>query len=160
VLRELRGQHSATAAGVPKGPKAIIARIRASGSTVLAPDELTAIPLSGASWTQASGQANVIFGQFTLVDAGCERGSGRFDLLLDGKIAAESAAESRDGVGTYKFEFVPVSFSHGTPSTAEWIVDPSTSTPHTVSAEGEFRCEDSSTPATVTSLSVDVAGFR
>jgi hypothetical protein len=166
VLRELRDGQAVSAA-VPKGPKAVIDRIRLTTptSTVTRPAE-AALPISGGTWTQAVGQVNGIFGRVTFAppQTHCEEDVGAratVTVRLDGLDVASASVPLVRPYGplitspllwTLAFPF----YNEGG---ASWLLDPTAATSHTLEARATDVCQDGS-HFTIKALEIDVLGFR
>jgi hypothetical protein len=173
VLRELRSD-AARATAVPKGPKAIIDRVRLVSpvTTVTQPAdgefEKPSIPLTGATWTQAANQANVIFGRVTVSNppqGQCAEEQGGavalIEVFLGSDPIAFAEASSRApyvSKATDQFEWSLPTAAH-TEGGASWLVDPSVATPHSLNVRAADLCRDGS-HFTIDSVEIDVGGFR
>jgi hypothetical protein len=166
VLRELRDGQAVSAA-VPKGPKAVIDRIRLASptSTVRLPAEV-ALPISGGTWTQAAGQVNGIFGRVTVSPpAGhCEEDVGAratVTVRLDGLDVASASVPLVRPYGPpitspLLWKVLSPLFNEGG---ASWLPDPTAATSHALEAHATDICEDGS-HFTIKALEIDVLGFR
>jgi hypothetical protein len=176
VLRSLRTP-VVVAASTPKGPKAIIARIRIANPVVSTSGngELVAIPLVDGTWTQAADQANIVFGQATVTapaSAECNGEGERGELLLEAIIdeehpdATESdenlsggvsfrASGSTSRTATEIFEWEP----GGKGGTATWLADSTSAAPHKIELRDADGCHNGG-HFTIDSVTLDVIGLR
>jgi hypothetical protein len=170
VLRELRGSGlgAQAATGTPKGPKAIIHRIRGAGPyTTISEPGRPSVPLTNASWTQAPEQAEEIFGDATITSpsaTGCRaEGGGNVAILEmlvdgsnDGSIIAE--AEPTESTGTYYFEWSRAN-ARSTEGSTLWLAESGAATPHTVTARASDDCLNGG-HFKIDSITIDVIGLR
>jgi hypothetical protein len=127
-------------------------QIRALGTgTVAAPHgATTSVPLSGASWTQASGELDLLVGSVTLQTPSTCTGSIGNALVV-----------SVDGTAT-TFALAPTAPASATvtvPVVVAGIMEPTASISHTISAALANSCTKSGEDFTVTDVKLDVVKF-
>ncbi len=167
VLRHLRGEAvRAAVAGVPNGPKAVIARIRLSGGPVNLPTEETSIPITGATWTQAAGQVNAVTAQATATSSyeHCSKGGGRLRIAVDGQTKPGYNGNAiiepfpSESTVTYGFEWEEPG-TRGYAGT-DWLLEPSNPVTHTIEVSGFAGGCEPGYPVTLDSIEIDVLAVR
>jgi hypothetical protein len=127
-------------------------QIRALGTgTVAAPHGAsTSVPLSGASWTQASGELDLVVGSVTLqTPATCTGSIGNALVVnVDGTATTFALAPT-----------APASTTLTVPIVVAGIMEPTASTSHTLSAALANSCTKSGEDFTVTAVKLDVVKF-
>jgi hypothetical protein len=154
VLTAVAGKGGA--AGAPgaagqNGSGSIVMKARSTG-TVTAPDGAsTNVPLSGATWTQAASDLNLVTGSVDLhVPASC---TGSFGNAL---------AISVDGVAN-TFAVAPTAPASATvtvPFAVSEIMEPGGSKAHTITASLGNSCTKSGENYTVSNIKIDVLAFH
>jgi hypothetical protein len=122
-----------------------------STGTVAAPHGAsTSVPLSGGSWTQASGELNLVVGSVTLQTPAACTGSIGNALVV-----------SVDGTAT-TFALAPTAPASSTvtvPIAVAGVMEPTASTSHTITAALGNSCTRSGEDFTVTNVKLDVVKF-
>jgi hypothetical protein len=140
----------------PAGPAGVdgsgAVQIRAASSGTLgAPHGArTSVPLSGASWTQAAGDLDLVVGSVTLQTPSTCTGSFGNALVI-----------SVDGTAT-TFAFAPTAPASSTvtlPVAVAGIMEPGASTSHSISAALANSCTKSGEDYTVNNVKLDVLKF-
>jgi alkyl sulfatase BDS1-like metallo-beta-lactamase superfamily hydrolase len=109
------------------------------------------VPLSGASWTQAAGELNLIVGSVTLTSPSACTGSFGNTLVInvDGTTTTFALAPS-----------TPASTTMTVPVAVAGLMEPTASTSHTLSAALANSCTKSGEDFTVTNVKLDVVKFK
>lgn len=141
----------------PAGPpglngSASIATKAHGGGTVVAPHGAsTDVPLSGASWTQAAGDLDLITGSVDIgVPATCTGSFGNaLSVLVDGVPKTFAIAPT-----------APASTTATIPFTVSELMEPGSSRQHTVTAKLANSCTKSGEDYSVSNVKVDVLTFH
>jgi hypothetical protein len=150
------GPAGPTGAAGPAGPAGVdgsaAVQIRASstGSVVAPHGASTSVPLTGGSWTQASGDLDLVVGSVTLQTPATCTGSFGNALIIN-----------VDGTAT-TFALAPTAPASSTvtiPVAVAGIMEPGASTSHTVSAALANSCTKSGEDFTVSNVKLDVVKF-
>jgi hypothetical protein len=109
------------------------------------------VPLSGASWTQAAGELNLVVGSVTLTSPGACTGSLGNALIVsvDGTATTFALAPS-----------TPASTTMTVPVAVAGVMEPTASTSHTLSAALANSCTKSGEDFAVTKVKLDVVNFK
>jgi hypothetical protein len=155
-LAGLKGDAGAQGAQGPQGPAgkdgngAISARIRL-GNTVTAPHgSSTAVPLSGASWTQSAGQINLLAGTVTLaVPASCTGSFGNSLVVsVDGQANTFALAPT-----------VPAGTTVTMPIVVGTVSEPDGDSQHSMTASFANSCTKAGEDYAVNGAKFDVITF-
>jgi hypothetical protein len=158
VLRELRGRAASTAA-VPKGPKAIIDRIR-STSPVTTTETPTSVALVGAAWTQTAQQVNGLVGAVTASVPAGETCEAEVEYRVDGDYLASATIQGHEGAGPINYPILWEPPEGARRTGAEWLFEPSAATGHSLEVRVyDYGCSPG-THVKIESIAVDVLGFR
>jgi hypothetical protein len=137
----------------PAGSTSAAVQLRAlSTGTVTAPHGAsTSVPLSGASWTQAAGDLDLVVGSVTLQTPSACTGSFGNALVInvDGKATTFGLAPT-----------TPASSSVTLPISVAGIMEPAASTSHTITAALANACTKSGEDFTVNNVKLDVVKFN
>jgi hypothetical protein len=137
----------------PAGSTSTAVQLRAfSTGTVTAPHGAsTSVPLSGASWTQAAGDLDLVVGSVTLqIPSACTGSFGNALVInVDGKATTFGLAPT-----------TPASSSITMPISVAGIMEPTASTSHTITAALANSCTKSGEDFTVNNVKLDVVKFN
>jgi hypothetical protein len=141
---------AAGAVGVA-GPAAVQIRAASSGTVTAPHGASTSVPLSGASWTQAAGDLDLIVGSVTLqIPSTCTGALGNALVInVDGKAMTFGLAPS-----------TPASSTVTMPISVAGIMEPTASTAHTITAALANSCTKSGEDFTVNNVKLDVVKFN
>ncbi|MCW2963292.1 MAG: collagen-like protein [Actinomycetia bacterium] len=140
---------SAGPAGIA-GSAAVQVRASSTGSVAAPHGASTSVPLSGASWTQAAGDLDLVVGSVTLQTPSACTGSFGNALVInvDGTATTFALAPT-----------TPASTSVTLPIAVAGIMEPGASTSRTVSAALANNCTKSGEDFTVSNVKLDVVKF-
>jgi hypothetical protein len=140
-------------AAEPAGSTSAAVQLRTfSTGTVTAPHGAsTSVPLSGASWTQAAGDLDLVVGSVTLqIPSACTGSFGNALVInVDGKAATFGLAPT-----------TPASSSVTMPISVAGIMEQTASTSHTITAALANSCTKSGEDFTVNNVKLDVLKFN
>jgi hypothetical protein len=110
----------------------------------------TSVPLSGASWTQAPGELDLLVGSVTLqTPASCTGSIGNaFVVNVDGNATTFALAPS-----------APASSTVTVPIVVAGIMEPTVSASHTITASLANSCTQSGEDYSVTGVKLDIVKF-
>jgi hypothetical protein len=150
----LKGDAGATGSQGPAGhdgSASIGMQARASGSVTAPKGASTSIPLSNATWTQSSGELDLLAGSVTLtIPASCTGSFGNSVIVsVDGKAQTFAVAPTGPASST-----VTVPFIVGT------LSEPDNDGQHTATAAFANSCTKSGEDYTVSGAKLDVVKFR
>jgi hypothetical protein len=151
------GPTGATGAGGPMGPAghdgsaSVALRARGTGSVTAAHGSSVNVPLTGASWTQAGNDPNLIAGSFTIeIPASCTGSFGNSIVIsVDGVPNTFAAAPT-----------FPANTTVTVPVVVSEIMEPGADTQHTISAKLANSCTKSGEDYVVTDSKIDVVNFH
>ncbi|MEA2144767.1 MAG: hypothetical protein QOG59_354 [Solirubrobacteraceae bacterium] len=141
----------------PQGPKgldgsaSVVITARETGSVTAPPGASTSIPLTGASWTQAANDVNLITGSMAVsIPSSC---TGSF---------GNSLVVSVDGApNTFGFApIVPASSTVTIPFVVSELMEPSVATQHTITAALANACTKAGEDYSVSNVKIDVVNFH
>jgi hypothetical protein len=133
------------------GPAAVQIRAASSGTVTAPHGASTSVPLSGASWTQAAGDLDLIVGSVTLqIPSTCTGALGNALVInVDGKAMTFGLAPT-----------TPASSTVTMPISVAGIMEPTASTAHTITAALANSCTKSGEDFTVNNVKLDVVKFN
>jgi hypothetical protein len=135
----------------PAGSAAVQIRAASSGTVTAPHGASTSVPLSGASWTQAAGDLDLIVGSVTLqIPSTCTGALGNALVInVDGKAMTFGLAPT-----------TPASSTVTMPISVAGIMEPTASTAHTITAALANSCTKSGEDFTVNNVKLDVVKFN
>jgi hypothetical protein len=126
-------------------------RARGTGSVTAAHGSSVNVPLTGASWTQAGNDPNLIAGSFTIeIPASCTGSFGNSIVIsVDGVPNTFAAAPT-----------FPANTTVTVPVVVSEIMEPGADTQHTITAKLANSCTKSGEDYVVTDSKIDVVNFH
>jgi hypothetical protein len=161
VLRRLGGPRAETSvAKTPKGPKAVIARIRSSESFTISEDASVNVPLTGNTWTQAAGQVNALIGAVSITPPSETCGGLSTNVEVDGLQAAGNLGVTN--ASAHPIEWWTSLGGSSKPQADLWLMEPTVATSHTLTMHMTYACHFESPVGSykINSVAIDVIGLR
>jgi hypothetical protein len=154
------GGRGATGPAGPAGPAgragsdgsaAIIARARGTGSVTAPQGATTSVPVDGGTWTQDAGDVDLVTGSVTIkTPSGCTGSFGNALMLqVDGAPATFAVAPTAPPSGTVSMPIAVMA-----------VMEPSSSTSHTLTASLANSCTKAGEDYGISDLKVDVVKFH
>ena len=143
--------------GGPMGPAghdgsaSVALRARGTGSTTAPHGTSTTVPLTGASWTQAANDLDLITGSMVVsIPASCTGSFGNSLIIsVDGKPVTFGLAPT-----------APASTTETVPFMVSELMEPGADTQHTIKAALANTCTKSGEDYSVSNVKIDVAAFH
>jgi hypothetical protein len=153
----VNGVNGGTGSSGPAGPPgangnaSIVARARDAGSVTAPSGASTSVPLSGGTWTQGASDLDLITGSMQLgIPSSC---TGSFGNAL--VVSVDGVANTFASAPTS-----PASTSVTIPFVTSEVMEPGTSTQHTITATLGNSCTKSGEDYTISNVKIDVVGFH
>ena len=152
------GKSGAAGPAGPAGPAgkdgsaSVVMTARQNGGSVTAPaGQSTTVPLTGASWTQAANDLNLITGSMQVGTPGSCTGSfgNSLTVNVDGKATTFGVAPT-----------TPASTTETVPFEVSELMEPGAATPHTITATLSNACTKAGENYTISNVKIDVVNFH